>query len=152
MGLVAASPRILPNSLLVLKPAIHNARDFSTPTTNCLAQVHLHLTKFFSAFSRPAMSVLPATRRSLRIIALPLTSASRTPDTHVGGHLTYYHFMTPPARKERHGLGELGFDEGGRAMGGFWEGPRGPLEGELRHAMRRGLSPLAADVQVCSPT
>ncbi|PSR71977.1 hypothetical protein PHLCEN_2v12187 [Hermanssonia centrifuga] len=46
------------------------------------------------------MSVLPLAKRSMRIIALPLTTASRTPDSAASGHLTYVHFVTPPPKEE----------------------------------------------------
>ena len=39
------------------------------------------------------MPVAQLGKRSMRIIVLPLTTASRSP-THE--HLTYYHFVTPP--------------------------------------------------------
>ena len=47
------------------------------------------------------MSVLPVARRSMRIIALPLTSATRTPGPSYAGQLTYYQFMTPPRKEEK---------------------------------------------------
>ncbi|KAI0087061.1 mitochondrial K+-H+ exchange-related-domain-containing protein [Irpex rosettiformis] len=46
------------------------------------------------------MSVTNVTKRSLRILALPLVSASKTPGTS-SGHLTYYHFTTPPPHPEK---------------------------------------------------
>ena len=46
------------------------------------------------------MSVTNVTKRSLRILALPLVSASKTPGAS-SGHLTYYHFATPPPHPER---------------------------------------------------
>ncbi|KAI0784780.1 mitochondrial K+-H+ exchange-related-domain-containing protein [Abortiporus biennis] len=44
------------------------------------------------------MSILRLPKRSMRIIALPLTTASRT-GTH--DHLTYYHFVTPRPKEEK---------------------------------------------------
>lgn len=44
------------------------------------------------------MSVAPLAKRSLRILALPLISASKTPET---VHLMYYHFATSPPRANK---------------------------------------------------
>lgn len=44
------------------------------------------------------MSVVQLGKRSMRIIALPLTTASRSPNHE---HLTYYHFVTPPPKQDR---------------------------------------------------
>ena len=45
------------------------------------------------------MAVPPVARRSMRIIALPLTTAKRKPNG-IHSHLTYYHFVTPPPNNE----------------------------------------------------
>lgn len=47
------------------------------------------------------MSIVPKlARRSLKIVALPLTTTPRTPGASSCGHLTYYHFFTPPPENE----------------------------------------------------
>lgn len=46
------------------------------------------------------MSVTNATKKSLRILALPLAPASKRPGTSLGP-LTYYHFTTPPPHPEK---------------------------------------------------
>ncbi|EKM51624.1 uncharacterized protein PHACADRAFT_127350 [Phanerochaete carnosa HHB-10118-sp] len=46
------------------------------------------------------MSGVPqVAKQSLRIVALPLVTASRTPERSSSGHLTYYHFATPPPKQ-----------------------------------------------------
>ncbi|KAH9920453.1 mitochondrial K+-H+ exchange-related-domain-containing protein [Fomitopsis serialis] len=42
------------------------------------------------------MSVIPSTKRAVRIIALPLATPSARKSHGVVEHLTYYHFVTPP--------------------------------------------------------
>jgi hypothetical protein len=44
---------------------------------------------------------IAAAKKSLRILALPLVSASKTPGVALSGHLTYYHFATPPPHPEK---------------------------------------------------
>lgn len=47
------------------------------------------------------MSVIPAAKRSIRILALPLASAAKTPEASSPGLLTYYHFLTPPPPEDK---------------------------------------------------
>ena len=47
------------------------------------------------------MSIAPVAKRSMRILALPLVAASKTPETTPSTHLTYYHFATPPPRVDK---------------------------------------------------
>ena len=42
------------------------------------------------------MSALPAAKRAVRIIALPLATPSAAKTNGHAEHLTYYHFVTPP--------------------------------------------------------
>lgn len=42
------------------------------------------------------MPVLPAAKRAMRIIALPLATPSAARTNGLAEHLTYYHFVTPP--------------------------------------------------------
>ena len=49
----------------------------------------------------PIMSVTPLAKRSMRILALPLVSPSKTPAAASSVHLTYYHFSTPPPRIDK---------------------------------------------------
>ncbi|KAI0693232.1 mitochondrial K+-H+ exchange-related-domain-containing protein [Cytidiella melzeri] len=46
------------------------------------------------------MSVTNVTKKSMRILALPLVTASKAPGTSSSGPLSYYHFATPPVHKE----------------------------------------------------
>ena len=63
--------------------------------------LYRHLAVFTSSLlTTRAMSVTHATKKSLRILALPLVSVSKTPGTS-SSHLTYYHFTTPPPHPER---------------------------------------------------
>ncbi|KAJ3524212.1 hypothetical protein NM688_g8600 [Phlebia brevispora] len=71
------------------------------------------------------MSVLPAAKRSLRIIALPLTAASRTLDAYGSSHLTYYHFITPPREKKGTDWVQWISTKSAKLWAGFGKAPEG---------------------------
>ncbi|CAL1712492.1 unnamed protein product [Somion occarium] len=71
------------------------------------------------------MGVPAAAKRSMRIIALPLTRATRAPNgTHT--HLTYYHFVTPkPKDEKRQGWANWATSKATDLWAGFGKAPEG---------------------------
>ncbi|KIP09703.1 hypothetical protein PHLGIDRAFT_67051 [Phlebiopsis gigantea 11061_1 CR5-6] len=74
------------------------------------------------------MSVVPSlAKRTLRIVALPLVSASKTPAaSSSAGQLTYYHFFTPPPKDEhKKDWVKWATNKAGDLWAGFGKAPEG---------------------------
>ncbi|GJE88527.1 mitochondrial K -H exchange-related-domain-containing protein [Phanerochaete sordida] len=73
------------------------------------------------------MSAVPQlAKRSLRIVALPLVTASHTPESSSSGHLTYYHFATRPRKQDgKPGWAEWATHKAADLWAGFGKAPEG---------------------------
>jgi hypothetical protein len=78
-------------------------------------------------------------KRSLRIVALPLVAASRTPESSSSGHLTYYHFATPPPEQdEKRDLAKWATQRAAELWAGFGKAPEGHWKVRAAFCPRRG--------------
>ena len=80
-------------------------------------------------------SVPQLAKRSIRIVALPLVTASKTPEPSSSGHLTYYHFATPrPKQDGKRDWIQWATHKASNIWAGFGKAPEGHWKVRASHS------------------